>query len=383
MSTQRRRGRAWKPDATGKRCVRCARTWDGHAGTSCYPVPDPAIDAFDPARPELLELADGDDTSRRTSPSRPGDPVDERDGSLVDERDTSVVSRVDAVQTGRLCAWCNDPIPTVSPSGRRTRADAETCGVICRKRRNRFLRAVRDGAPVRKLSRRADASRLAGAPARFAYADPPYPGCAHYYDERQEVDHAALIARLVAQYPDGWALSTSSAALRDILVLCPPDTRVCAWRRRVRVSASKRALSAWEPLLVVGGREHRTDVSQELLDDLQSDDVVLDDVLDYRGRYDSFNGALVGMKPPEFAVWMFAQLGARPGDTLDDLYPGSGAVGRAWALYASLEKAVGAEPSRLEPDDASRGAAAIRPGRQADVGQDASRTATAGPRDSS
>ena len=39
----------------------------------------------------------------------------------------------------------------------------------------------------------------------------------------------------------------------------------------------------------------------------------------YRGRYDSFSGALVGMKPSEFAVWMFAQLGARAGDTLDDL----------------------------------------------------------------
>jgi hypothetical protein len=54
----------------------------------------------------------------------------------------------------------------------------------------------------------------------------------------------------------------------------------------------------WTPtssLLVVGGREHTTDVSQQLLDDLQTDDVVLDvvldDVLDYRGRYDSFNGA--------------------------------------------------------------------------------------------
>ena len=65
MSQQRRRGRAWKPDTTGKRCMRCARTWDGHAGTSCYPVPDPAIDAFDPARPELLELGDGDVRSGR------------------------------------------------------------------------------------------------------------------------------------------------------------------------------------------------------------------------------------------------------------------------------------------------------------------------------
>jgi hypothetical protein len=58
MSEQRRRGRAWKPDATGKRC---ARTWNEHVGIRCYAVPDPAIDAFDPPRSELLEVSDGAD----------------------------------------------------------------------------------------------------------------------------------------------------------------------------------------------------------------------------------------------------------------------------------------------------------------------------------
>ena len=46
-------------------------------------------------------------------------------------------------------------------------------------------------------------------------------------------------------------------------------------------------------------------------------------------------GALIGMKPPEFAVWMFAQLGALPGDELADIFPGSGAISRAWELYTS------------------------------------------------
>jgi hypothetical protein len=36
------------------------------------------------------------------------------------------------------------------------------------------------------------------------------------------------------------------------------------------------------------------------------------------------------MKPPRFAVWMFGQLGARAGDELVDLYPGSGAITEAW-----------------------------------------------------
>ena len=31
--------------------------------------------------------------------------------------------------------------------------------------------------------------------------------------------------------------------------------------------------------------------------------------------------------------WIFTLLGAAPGDTLDDLFPGSGAVGRAFAAF--------------------------------------------------
>lgn len=186
--------------------------------------------------------------------------------------------------------------------------------MVCRKRRWRFQNGVLDGpVPSRSTAAARDASpRLAAAAARFCYADPPYPGNAGRYAEHQEVDHGALVTYLEAQYPDGWALSTAARSLRDVLLFCPPSTRVCVWRRRVRFTRSKRALSAWEPLLVVGGREHPTDATQTLLDDLQTDDVLLDDVLDYRGRYGSLTGALVGMKPPPFAAWMFGQLGARP-----------------------------------------------------------------------
>ena len=47
---------------------------------------------------------------------------------------------------------------------------------------------------------------------RFAYADPPYPGQArrhykHHPDFDGEVDHGALIERLMDEFPDGWALS--------------------------------------------------------------------------------------------------------------------------------------------------------------------------------
>lgn len=85
---------------------------------------------------------------------------------------------------------------------------------------------------------------------RFAYADPPYPGQArkHYGPDAREVDHVLLLAYL--ETFDGWALSTSSPALRDVLALCPPGVRIGAW---VKPFASfKRGVDpayAWEPVI--------------------------------------------------------------------------------------------------------------------------------------
>ena len=51
------------------------------------------------------------------------------------------------------------------------------------------------------------------------------------------------------------------------------------------------------------------------------------------GPLDTLPGRVVGAKPAAVCRWIFQLLGAGPGDTLDDLFPGSGAVGRAWAAY--------------------------------------------------
>jgi len=45
-------------------------------------------------------------------------------------------------------------------------------------------------------------------------------------------------------------------------------------------------------------------------------------------------GRVIGTKPAAVCRWIFDLLGAQPGDILDDLFPGSGAVSRAWAAYA-------------------------------------------------
>jgi hypothetical protein len=121
----------------------------------------------------------------------------------------------------------------------------------------------------------------------------------------------------------------------------------------VRPTRSRRPISAWEPLIVDGGRELPLDEPQAVRD-----------ALAYGGRYRTFPGAMTGMKPPQFAVWMFSQLGARADDELVDLYPGSGAIGEAWRRYAGVDGRHVAgidEPAAL--DDTSR------PRSTADVGE--------------
>lgn len=151
---------------------------------------------------------------------------------------------------------------------------------------------------------------------RLAFADPPYPGRAHLYrdhpDYAGEVDHVVLIERL-RDY-DGWALSTSAEALRDLLPLCPSGARVLAWvKHTVTVS--------WEPVIVMSARK-----PAGVRDWIQ----VEPDSYQWRAKPDSY---VIGQKPKPFCMWMFAWLGARPGDSLDDLFPGSGQVADAWAEW--------------------------------------------------
>jgi hypothetical protein len=208
------------------------------------------------------------------------------------------------------CLWCEG----VFPAG--ARRDSKFCGKRCRQSSWRF-RVCR--ADIESTDR----------PMTFAYADPPYPGKASLYPEKTEVDHVSLLERLTNNYPDGWALSTSSEALRDVLSLAPGGVRVCAWFKGPRYTKSRRALVSWEPLIVSGGRPLRVDVAQDLRDGLVA-----------VGRFRRFPGAMVGMKPPAFAEWMFRQLGASSADRLDDLFPGSGAIRRAWIRYTGKESAI-------------------------------------------
>lgn len=160
-----------------------------------------------------------------------------------------------------------------------------------------------------------------GVPMRFAYADPPYIGQAHRYPEKTEVDHDGLIASLVAGYPDGWALSCSSPSLRILLPMCPEGTRVMAWVKPFAVFKPNVGVAyAWEPVLVSGGRPRTRE--QETMRDWVAANITLE-----RG--------MVGVKPDAFAFWLFEVLNMCQEDELIDLFPGTGAVSKAWGRWRS------------------------------------------------
>jgi hypothetical protein len=160
---------------------------------------------------------------------------------------------------------------------------------------------------------------------RFAYADPPYLGCgrlyAKYHPDALIWDdpetHRHLIERLSDEWPDGWALSLHTPSLRTILPMCPADVRVAAWVKPFAVFKPGVPIAyAWEPVIWRGGRKRGRDAPT-------TRDWISESITLQRG--------LTGAKPIAFSRWIFDLLGAESDDTLDDLFPGTGAVGAAWA----------------------------------------------------
>ena len=164
---------------------------------------------------------------------------------------------------------------------------------------------------------------------RFAYADPPYLGCgklyaAHHPDALVWDDpetHRALIRRLCDDYPDGWALSLHVPSLQTLLPMCPADVRVAAACKTFGQIRPTRVQWMWEPVIIRGGRKKKPNP-------------LVRDWLAYNtAPRSAARDGLIGGKPMAFCHWVFDLLGAEPGDTLDDLFPGTGAVGAAWASY--------------------------------------------------
>jgi hypothetical protein len=164
---------------------------------------------------------------------------------------------------------------------------------------------------------------------KFAYADPPYLGLgkfyAHLHPEALTWDdpetHRRLIARLCDEFPDGWAMSLHSPALKTILPMCPEKARVAAWCKPF--CAFKKNVNpayAWEPVIFMGGRKLGNTV---------------DTVRDWCTVSITLQKGLVGAKPKNFAFWIFELLGMRKGDELVDLFPGTGGMTDAWVEWTT------------------------------------------------
>lgn len=164
---------------------------------------------------------------------------------------------------------------------------------------------------------------------RIAYADPPYIGCASLYrdhpDYAGEVDHVRLVEQLQSDF-DGWVLH-AAATPRSMAVLAPlVEATGARWMSWVKgFAAFKRNVSvayAWEPVIVKPARKPVVSKRRVMRDWIECPITLR------RG--------LTGAKPENVCHWAFEVVGARPDDEMIDLFPGTGAVTRAWASWCGL-----------------------------------------------
>lgn len=180
---------------------------------------------------------------------------------------------------------------------------------------------------------------------RFAYADPPYLGQGRRHYAKHHADaarwdalhaHSFLIAQL-EEY-DGWALSLNSPTLETMLHLCrtilgPNKVRVGAWVKPF--AAFKPGVNpayTWEPVIFVPAplKRARTDPTTRDYVEAEDVDAVKANITLKRG--------LAGAKPDPFCDWLIPLLGITKHDTLDDLFPGTGAVTRAWERWKAKQE---------------------------------------------
>lgn len=163
---------------------------------------------------------------------------------------------------------------------------------------------------------------------KIGYADPPYIGCAHLYKDQPEytgeIDHIALVDRLESDY-DGWILHAAATAA-SMAVLAPlalsAGARWCSWVKGF--AAFKRNVPvayAWEPVLIKPCR--KPVVTKRLV------------MRDWIQCSITLQRGLTGAKPEAVCHWAFEIAGAQPGDDFIDIFPGTGAVTRAWDTWQS------------------------------------------------
>lgn len=121
---------------------------------------------------------------------------------------------------------------------------------------------------------------------------------------------------------DGWLLHTGSVNLARVLPLCPEGVRLGAWVKSfASFKPNVTTAYAWEPVIFKAARGRAR---------------ALPTVRDWVSCPITLRRGLTGAKPDAVCRWGFQLLGLEPvedGDELHDLFPGTGAVGRAWDAW--------------------------------------------------
>lgn len=184
---------------------------------------------------------------------------------------------------------------------------------------------------------------------KFAYADPPYLGCCRLYDHYHPdglcwddpATHLELIEHLTTAYPDGWALSCHTPSLVTLLPMCPDDVRIGAWVKPFHAyKKGVRPAYAWEPVIYRGGRNtghkppEKGGKATTPKDFFIWEDAALADAIATPAVACNITlrKGLTGAKPEAVCLWILDLLNYQPGDSIDDLYPGTAAMGAAAAL---------------------------------------------------
>lgn len=161
---------------------------------------------------------------------------------------------------------------------------------------------------------------------RIAIADPPYLGMGkRFYADHPDASewdhphtHIDLLRRLESDY-DGFVLCTLTSTLRILWPLAAEDVRMGAWVKPWASFKGIRVMYRWEPVLfrVPAGRVKATTGPM-------TKDWLYQPIATERG--------LRGAKPDGFTEWCLDLLGYDSDeDTVDDMFPGTGGMGRVAA----------------------------------------------------
>jgi hypothetical protein len=160
----------------------------------------------------------------------------------------------------------------------------------------------------------------------FCFADPPYAGQAKKYrkhkDYAGEVNMGLLIATLLSY--DGWALCASMKSLPHLLKMCPDDVITLAWFKPIAPPLGDHRRYAWEPVILRPVRYYGPGYVPTAL-------IASPDMYTFR---ETPAEHVEGQKPEAFSHWVMASAGLVKEDEFHDLFPGSGAVAKAWDTYS-------------------------------------------------